>query len=315
MKTKDLIHQYVSYRQSLGEKFKTNEQVLKCFIKYVGEENEVDGLDLKTCTGFLYAPDGKVTANWFCKHTALKGFFRWLLVRGYVTDIPLPTDMPKRPPGMQAYIYSNEELKKIFSTALTFRKNQSSTYPECVNMILKLTYMLGLRLHETISLKIKDVNPVESLVCINESKFYKSRLVPFNDTVKQLLLEFMEWRRQENLPENTEVFLFLSKKQQPMNIGTVRGCFERIRNKAGIFREKECVYQPRIHDLRHTFAVNRLVGWYKEGKDVRHLLPVLSTYLGHKHLAHTSVYLTMTENLLAEANRRFESYVNNESHE
>jgi integrase len=306
---KNIIADYISYRRSLGEKFDTNASSLNSFLKYVGEEHEIAKIDLELCTAFLYAPTGKVTANWFCKYTALKGFFQWALVRGYITKIPLPTDMPKRLPGMQPYIYKNEELKSIFSTALTFQTNRSNIYPESIRMILMLTYFLGLRLHETMSLKIKNIDLNNSSAYICESKFYKSRIVPFNDDVKRLLIKFMKWRKQNGLSDESEIHLFLNKKGIPVNIGTVRGCFQRIRKKAEIIRNGDCTNQPRIHDLRHCFAVNRLTSWYKEGKDVQKLLPVLSTYLGHKHLAHTSVYLTMTDNLLEEANNRFESYV------
>lgn len=314
MKLKDIIPLYISYRRALGEKFKTNASVLNCFLRYIGGEKEIDELDKETCTAFLYAPTGKVTASWFCKHTALKGLFQWAMTREYVIGMPLPTDKPKRPQGMQPYVYSNEELRLLFSTALTFQVHRSCTYPECIRMILMSTYMLGLRLHEAVSLKVGDVDQGNSLVRINESKFYKSRIVLFNDTVKRILIDFMEWRRQNRQPENVETHLFLDRKGYPVRIDTVRGCFERIRNKAGISRNDGATYQPRIHDLRGTFAVNRLTSWYKQGKDVQKLLPVLSTFLGHKHLAHTSVYLTMTENLLEEANKRFESYVNNENH-
>ncbi|MDR1338959.1 MAG: hypothetical protein LBK58_02735 [Prevotellaceae bacterium] len=73
MKIKDIIPQYISYRQSLGEKFRTNAAGLRCFLKYAGEETAIGNLGLTVCTDFLYAPSGKVTANWFCKYTALKG--------------------------------------------------------------------------------------------------------------------------------------------------------------------------------------------------------------------------------------------------
>jgi integrase len=314
MKMKDIIPQYVSYRQSLGEKFKTNASILQCFLRHVGREVEIDGLGIETCTAFLYAPAGKVTANWFCKYTALKGLFEWAVIREYVTGIPLPAEKPKRPQGMTPYIYSDEELKRLFSAALTFRKNRSRTCPECIRMILMLTYMLGLRLHETVSLKLEDIDFDNCFVHINESKFYKSRIVPFNNTVQGLLTGFMDWRKQNKLPQNADSSLFTDSKGTPVCIGTVRGCFKRIRSKAGILRNKDSVYQQRIHDLRHTFAINRLTSWYREGKDVQKMLPLLSTFLGHKHLAHTSIYLTMTDNLLEEANSRFESYVNNESH-
>lgn len=84
--------------------------------------------------------------------------------------------------------------------------------------------------------------------------------------------------------------------------------YPRIRKKAGIKRADGGRYQPRLHDIRHTFAVHRLVSWYEEGANVQMLLPFLSTYLGHTTLAATSVYLSMTDDLLQEANMRFEHY-------
>lgn len=88
--------------------------------------------------------------------------------------------------------------------------------------------------------------------------------------------------------------------------------FRQIRNVMGIERNSPSTHQPRIHDLRHAFAVNRLTSWYQENKDVQQLLPILSTYLGHTRLAHTSVYLTMTHDLLQEAGVRFENYAKGE---
>jgi site-specific recombinase XerD len=315
MKLKEIIPQYIAYRRSLGEKFETNARVLNCFLNYAGKETALSSVGMEICTRFLYAAKGNVSAGWFCKYSALKGFFTWAMAREYVSTIPLPVDIPKRPQNMRPYLYSQEELQKIFSTALTFQVNRSHIHPEVIRMILVATYTLGLRLHETVSLKIKDVDLENSLMCINESKFYKSRIVPFNKDIKQLWNSFMEWRKRNGQPEDSDISVFLDKRMHPMNMATVRNSFERIRMKADIHRYDDSVYQPRIHDLRHTFAVNRLTSWYKEGKDVQKLLPVLSVFLGHKHLAHTSVYLTMTENLLNEANKRFESYINSNNHE
>jgi site-specific recombinase XerD len=81
-----------------------------------------------------------------------------------------------------------------------------------------------------------------------------------------------------------------------------------VRSHLDMRRHDGAYFQPRLHDLRHTFAVHRLVAWYRQGADVQVLLPKLSTYLGHIHLAETQHYLTMTPDLLREAGRRFESY-------
>ena len=88
-----------------------------------------------------------------------------------------------------------------------------------------------------------------------------------------------------------------------------KGCFRRLCEQAGIRRiRRRRRYQPRLHDLRHTFAVHRLTSWYRQGADVQKLLPSLSVYLGHAHLSATQVYLSMTPELLEEANARFERY-------
>ena len=178
-----------------------------------------------------------------------------------------------------------------------------------MKMILQLTYFLGLRLHETMSLRIRDLNQPELYVHIRESKFYKSRIVTYNHKVGELIDTFLKWREGQGMCTAPESRLFLNKKGSKMCIDTVRKVFERIRKHAGISRSDQSPFQPRIHDLWHTFAVNRLTAWYKENQDVQKLLPVLSTYLGHTHLSHTSVYLTMTDGLLREANNRFESYI------
>ncbi len=309
MKLDEMTELYISYRRSLGEKFKTNAQALHSFMKYIGRDMNPEELTTEQVEPYLYYPTGKVTAGWFIRHTALKGMFQWAISRGIMINVPLPMDLPKRLEHMTPYIYSKAELRRLFNSAMKYQKNRSVIYPECIKMILQLTYFLGLRLHETMSLKIRDLNQPESYVYIRESKFYKSRIVTYNRKVGELIKTFLKWREEQGMYTGPESKLFLDKKGSEICIDTVRKVFERIRKHAGISRSDNSPFQPRVHDLRHTFAVNRLTAWYKENQDVQSLLPVLSTYLGHKYLAHTSVYLTMTDGLLTETNNRFELYI------
>ena len=93
-----------------------------------------------------------------------------------------------------------------------------------------------------------------------------------------------------------------------MATSTVTGHFRRVCDAAGVRRHDGGRFQPRLHDLRHSFAVHRLIQWYREGQDVQSLLPHLSVYLGHTQLAATQIYLSMTPQLLQEASQRFETY-------
>jgi integrase len=176
-------------------------------------------------------------------------------------------------------------------------------------------YLLGLRIHETMSLRINNIDFQNDLVTINESKFYKSRIEPFNEVVRKEIVRFLRWRKTQGMSTTEDAYLFVNRKGQPMNLDSFHDIFRRICEKAGIIRDDGAIYQPRIHDLRHTFAVNRLIAWYDAGENVQSLLPILSTYMGHTHLAHTSVYLTMTDRLLGNANDRFEKYVEGGDHE
>ena len=231
---------------------------------------------------------------------------RWheIMLHKYLYPIFYPRDRHLLFP----YIYSNAELKRLFDTALTYQVNRSHVAPYMVRTVLIITYGLGLRIHESLSITLNDIDMDNQVITIQQSKFYKSRLLPFNQQVKNIIKKYLQWRIKRKQPQSPDASLFIGKKNQSLNHGTIEGIFERIREKAGIKRTDKARCQPRLHDLRHTFAVNRLVGWYKGNRDVQQLLPVLSAYLGHKYLAHTSVYLTMTDSLLQEAKMRFEKY-------
>ena len=190
-----------------------------------------------------------------------------------MNNVPLPADLPKRLEHMTPYIYSKPELQRLFRSAMEYQKNRSKIHPECMRMILQLTYFLGLRLHETMSLRIRDLNQPDLYVHIRESKFYKSRIVTYNHKVGELIDTFLKWREKQGMCCVPESKLFLDKKGLDMHIDTVRGAFERIREHAGISRSDKSPFQPRLHDLRHTFAVHRLTSWYRENQDVQQLLP------------------------------------------
>lgn len=308
MKLSYLIEQYIGYRMGLGEKFKTNASVLRHFCRRIGGNTEIRELTKTEVTDYLYSGHEQVTSHWFCKYGALKGFLTWCISRGHTEQWILTDTIPNRPEHIVPYIYTDNELKRIFDTALVYQKNRSSIYPECVRAILMLTYFMGLRIHETMSLRIRDLRLKDCCVLIRESKFYKSRIVTFNKDVLKVIQDFLGWRKAQGMPEDPDTNLWLDEKNNPMKKDTFNDIFDRIRKKAGIRRVDGAIYQPRIHDLRHTFAVNRLKQWYENGEDVHQLLPALSTYMGHKHLSHTSVYLTMTDSILKLTSDMFQDF-------
>jgi site-specific recombinase XerD len=120
-----------------------------------------------------------------------------------------------------------------------------------VRMVLILTYALGLRIHETLSITLDDIDTDNLVITIQQSKFYKSRLVPFNPQIKDVIEKYLQWRIKQQQPQSQNAYLFVGKNAQPFNTATMQGIFQRIREKAGIKRSDEVKFQPRLHDLRY----------------------------------------------------------------
>jgi integrase len=307
MKLVTAITQYIVYRRALGEIYQTNGRMLIAFGRAMGPHKTLATVHPKQVSRFLNG-EGPITANWHAKCQALRGFYRYAISRGYVASSPLPTDVPKRPPPFVPYIYTRRELRSLLKACLTYQINRSRIDPDMVQTMLLLLYGAGLRVREAIRLTLADVDLNSNCLTIRQTKFRKTRLVPFGVQLAKELKRYAIKRRCGDLPQQPDAVFFISRDGKPINQSTIENVFQRIREKALVQRTDHARYQPRLHDLRHTFAVHRLIAWYKQDADVQSWLPVLSTYLGHTYLAATSVYLTMTPVLLGQANRRFQHY-------
>ena len=176
-----------------------------------------------------------------------------------------------------------------------------------------LLYATGLRVHEAISLNRADVDLAACVLTVRHTKFYKSRLVPFGAQLRDVLVRYAASRPTATGAAAEPAPFFTTRSGARVTQHALEDRFRRICELAGVRRSDGARYQPRLHDLRHTFAVHRLTSWYRQGADVQRLLPQLSVYLGHVYLSSTQVYLSMTPELLQEAGARFEKYAHQES--
>ena len=174
--------------------------------------------------------------------------------------------------------------------------------------LLLLLYGTGMRIGEAISLKLQDVDLTERLLTVSDTKFFKTRLVPIGPR----LTDYLSRRRQLPLPAGEASACFATRTGIHLEYRVVNKLFGQLRQVAEIRREPSARYQPRLHDIRHTAAVHRLIAWYRAGLDVQRLLPQLATYLGHLDLRSTQRYLSMTPELLDAASQRFERYAQSE---
>lgn len=306
MNLRQLIERYIDYRQSLGEQFRANACILRVFGRSVGSRVKVGDVRPEQVSTFLTG-HGPITRYWFAKNDALRGFYRYAVSRGYVATWPLPTRLPKRPPPFVPYIYSHEELRRLLEAAAAYQG--CVVEAATIHTLVLLLYGAGLRLCETIKLDRADVDAEHAVLTIRQTKFGKSRLVPFGSQLGAVLAQYAARSPKRAALETP---FFTTQTGTRLKKRTVQGCFRRVCDQAGIRRSNGGRFQPRLHDLRHSFAVHRLTSWYQQGADVQHLLPQLSTYLGHSCLSCTQVYLSMTPELLQEAGKRFEQYARGE---
>lgn len=315
MTLREVIEQYILWRQARGATFTTGANLLRHFL---GEADGDAACDAVTTTQVLVflAGKGPLARHRENKYYALAGFWRHAISRGHATRSPLPDNEPRSPVRAPPYIYSHDELRRLLDLATVASSRRGAVQLDAVTFrtLLLLLYGAGLRFSEATGLTLADVDLAEDVLTIRATKFYKSRLVPIGPQLATVLANYMPLRRRGGLAQGETSFLLANRDGTRLASSTVQAAFDTLRRIAGVHGTAGGRQIPRLHDLRHSFAVHSLTGWYRQGADVQRLLPVLSTYLGHADLEGTKVYLSMTPELLQQASLRFERYAGGGQH-
>jgi integrase/recombinase XerD len=206
------------------------------------------------------------------------------------------------------YIFTEQEVRQLLDAALSLPSPQTPLRPLSVYTMLVLAYCAGLRVGEISRLTVGDIDFVDQTLEIRETKFFKSRRVPLAPSVMAALQRYLDARRRAGAPPHASAGLFWH--EQPAGhyaYSTIGVLLTRIFRKVGIKPQTGAV-GPRIHDLRHSFVANRMLIWYRDGVNPQSKLPYLATYLGHKDINSTLVYLTVTQELLQQASDRFHGF-------
>lgn len=306
MKLACAIDQFVSYKRALGCQYQGQVNVLKAFLRYIGDI-DLSALTREDLQTYL-AVNGTQPAvrGWFNKFQNLKLFFSFAGNRGYMQRDVMPTCLPERPPKFVPYIYSVADMRRLLGVPDIQYRPGVPLPPETMRTFLILLYGTGLRPGEAMKLESSDVDLERAMLTVRETKFDKSRLVPLGTDLVGVLRDYREKRTP--CVQGAGTPFFCNRLRTSVTHDQADHEFQWLRTEANVLRFDVARYQPRLHDFRHTFAVTRLTSWYRDGKDVQRLLPQLSTYLGHVSIDETATYLRMTTDLLQEANHRFESY-------
>ena len=293
---------YLQLRRGLGHELAEAAWLLPKFVAYLDDHGS-STVTIEAALGWAQQSDtGRVNTVGPRRMTAARGFARYLAGFDAGTEVPPLGLMPHRQRWRRPFIYSPADINAVMGQARSSISCplRAATY----NTLIGLLAASGLRIGEAIKLDRGDVDWAEGVLLIRESKFGKSRLVPLQASSMQALDAYTTLRN-ELQPRPKSPSFFVSRTRKRLLYAVVRQTFRELIDAAGVGAGAPS--PPRLHDLRHSFAVATLLGWYRTGQDVQAKIPSLSTYLGHREPASTYWYLSAAPELLALAAARQES--------
>jgi integrase/recombinase XerD len=264
MKLHEIVEAYIDYKHSLGMRFRSQAAVLRAFNRATGDI-AIAEVKPEPVLAFI-AGTGPITARWVENHRVLRGFYRYAVGRGFATISPLPTDTPRSPTQLTPYIYTVDELKRLLAATEILQTPLSPLLALTMRTLLLLLYGTGMRIGEALSLTLQDVDLENRVLMVRDSKFFKTRLVPSGPRLTTVLTDYLSDRSQLPLLAGEASAFLATRTGIRLDYKRVSKLFCRIRQSAEIRREATARYQPRIHDIRHSAAVHRVIAWYRAGQ-------------------------------------------------
>jgi integrase/recombinase XerD len=300
------VQDYIEMRRRLGFKLRETERGLIDFVTFL-EDNDTPYITTELALAWAQRPSHLQPSSWAKRLRDVRVFARHRSAADPRTQIPPGGLLPFRPKRARAYLYSKEEIERLLAATLEMpcRYAHCKLRPWTYYCLFGLLSVTGLRLGEARNLKLSDVDLDAAVLTIRGTKFGKTRVVPMHASTCIVLRNYVKRRQQYCAAQAASPYLFTSKLGNRLDVGAIHRTFYALSRQIGLRGLNES-HGPRLHDMRHVFATNTLVHWYEAGQDPERLLPILSTYLGHVHVADTQWYLSGSPELMKEAMRRLE---------
>jgi integrase/recombinase XerD len=296
------VTKYLSMRRNLGFKLHAAEIGLTDFVSFM-ERKHAGRITTRLALEWAQKPKTVLPAQWARRLSFVRAFARYQSAFDPRTEIPACVLLPFRPKRIQPYIYTDREIEQLLAAALDLAPpgGPKAYKYYCLFGLLSVS---GLRISEALNLKLEDINLQEGVLTIRSTKFGKSRLVPLHRSTGRILAEYLQ-RRKRALAGRPACHVFVSGTGNRLDIADVHRTFYVLSRQIGL-RSPSASRGPRLHDLRHRFALKTLLRWYQCGQEIEPRLPALSTYLGHVHVADTYWYLSACPELMGLAVERLE---------
>lgn len=296
------IERFIALRRLSGADYRGQAQLLGYFDRFLADA-KVNSSRL-TCeiTDRYYESLARLAprtrANRLCVVKQFGAYLARADALSYVIEAPR---CPASHMAHTPYIYSLSQVRALLRAALELPP-PGSLRPQTYRTLLGLLYSTGIRIGEACALTLEDFHADERRLYIAAGKFHKARWVALSESTCRAVQQYVD-RRLLRQPRALDSPLFINERGRLLHQAMVNQTFHRLLQQAGIPHYK--LTGPRLHDLRHSFAVHRLLAWYRDGKDVNARLPWLATYMGHVDIQSTQVYLHATPELIEHVERRF----------
>jgi integrase/recombinase XerD len=306
----DLMRNHVALMRTRGFRYQTQARWFRRFDRFLQAHPELASEPVSVMLQHWSA--ARATAN----HAAeCEQLARVLAKARHHLDPSIELKRPDSRPHQQVsrqwrrpYIYSPEEVRRLLDIAQTYPSPRAPLRPICLYTTLVLAYCAGLRLGELARLNLGDIDLESGAITIRETKFFKSRILPLTGSALEALREYLEARCKAKAPQTPDSGLFWHDQGNARYTSHgIAWMLVDILRRAGM-KPPTGKTGPRIHDLRHSMVVNRILEWYRTGINPQEKLPFLATYLGHRDIHSTLVYITVTQDLLQQANERFRAF-------
>lgn len=291
MKLLEGVQTYVEGKRSGGAAYAKGIQSLASFCRHAGDVT-LSNISERQVASFLEGPRTSAI-TWRNKYNLLRSFFLFWVARNAMSTVPMPPPRPPVATTFVPYIYSRTEIRLLLSTVRSSQeKSGCKIDARTLRALLLFLYGTGALIGEARMLLREDVDFKRRTIIIRCNRFNRSREIPIGPDLYKVLRRYHATNHRRD--KMRAPHFFLTKKGDALKERAVGQTFQRLRRMAGIARDDGARYQPRLHDLRHTFAVHRLTAWIKRGADLNRMIPALSAYIGQVGLGSTDRYLALT---------------------
>lgn len=293
-----MVADYLRVRRSLGFKLDSAEYILARFVNHVQASDEAQPVTVEQALAFATAPPGASRRWQALRLSAVRCFARWAQASDPAIEVPPARLLPARPTRVAPYIYTDTEIAALLDAAARLSPAiRAATY----HTLIALMAATGIRTGEAVGLEIASLDRQAGTLTVT-GKYGKTRKLPLHRTTAEALTRYLVLRN-ELLPAADCPALLISTRGNRLHPSLVQQTFRHLATEAGL-RRVSTACRPRLHDLRHTFAVCTMLDAYTRGGDPAAVLPLLATWLGHSEPSDTYWYLTGTTELLAAATER-----------